>query len=725
MTLSISRYSHLLLAASSALFLLIAALTGSILSFEPIIHSVQPYKAGDLEKITLEQTVTALKASYDEVISLEVDPDGFVTAAIITKEGAYENNYIDPSSAKKIGTPQNSAPIFTFAKNLHRSLFLKSLGRFFVGLISLLLVLIAGTGFLLLLKRQGGIRRLFKPIEKDYFELRYHVILSRWFIIPLLIIAGTGVFLSAENFSLLPSTTIEHAAPLKTTLGSSEATPLFKTTSLGAVRKVNFPFSEAETDYYEIALYDRELLVHQYSQEIISEVKYPWVVLTSRISFLLHTGQGNILWAIVLLLTSLALLFFMYSGFAMTFRRLANKITLPTAYSKDKAEYIILVGSETGSTFKFANILSNALIQAGEKVFVAQLNKYTTYKKAKQLVVLTATYGKGEAPSNAQKFEEQIQKTKPLANLNFSVVGFGSLSYPDYCQFAIEIATLLEQHPNFKTLLPLHKINNASMEDFQEWGKQWSAKLGLDLPLEEISNNVKPSESHTYSVVKKTTTNSDTTFLLHLKPLKKYPFQSGDLLAITPKGTDKESYYSIGKVADEMVFSIKKQGNCSTYLSSLNPEDKITARLQRNSKFYFPQTAKTVIFIANGTGIAPFLGMLHENTQAVETYLFWGGRTKKSLELYQPYINNALSKKQLTEFYSAFSKETEQHIYVQHKIAKKATLIAKTLQQGGTIMLCGSIDMQKGVLIELEKISNAKLGNPLKEYELQLKMDCY
>src|SRR5690606_12126108 len=107
--------------------------------------------------------------------------------------------------------------------------------------------------------------------------------------------------------------------------------------------------------------------------------------------------------SIILLLASASIIFFMYSGFVMTLKRRKKVATSSAMPDKDECEYIILVGSETGSTFDFARRLYNAMNALGKQVFMTELNNYSTYAKAKNLIILTATYGEGESPTNARK----------------------------------------------------------------------------------------------------------------------------------------------------------------------------------------------------------------------------------------------------------------------------------------------------------------------------------
>ncbi|MEP2280864.1 PepSY-associated TM helix domain-containing protein, partial [Maribacter sp.] len=211
MTISIWRYSHLTLALVSSLFLVVASITGIILAVEPISHQAKGYAVESLENVPLSTTIAALKNSYDEVLGLEVESSGFVKASVLTMEMETLDVYINPKTGKQLGVVKERPALYSFATNIHRSLFLKSVGRFFVGLISLLLLIIAITGMVLLAKRQGGFLKLFSKVQKDYFELRYHVVLSRWFFIPVVILASTGVYLSAEKFDVLPNAVVEQS----------------------------------------------------------------------------------------------------------------------------------------------------------------------------------------------------------------------------------------------------------------------------------------------------------------------------------------------------------------------------------------------------------------------------------------------------------------------------------------------------------------------------------
>ena len=722
MTISIWRYSHLTLAISSFIFILIAALTGIILAFEPISNQLKPY-AINTDTITLSETITPLKKEYDEVITLQVDQNNFVTASVITKEGKSETFYINPSTGKKISNIVPKAVIYKWTTNLHRSLFLKSTGRFLVGFFSFFLFLIAVSGSVLIIKRQGGFKRFFTKIINEDFKQYYHVILGRLTLIPIIIITLSGVYLSLEKFSVLPENKINHTLDFSS-FSTDKKIPvedfsIFKNIKLNEVKSVEFPFSDDVEDYFFLKLHNKELIVHQYSGEVISDKNLSWVPILSDWSLFLHTGRGTIIWSTILLLSCISILFFIYSGFAMTLERRRKSSLAKNKFSKDKAEIIVLVGSESGSTFSFANSLFESLVKTNQKVFIDHLNNYASYKNATHLLILTATYGEGEAPINANKFLKLIEKIPQEKNIFYSVVGFGSLAYTDFCQFAIDIDNTLKVQENFTPVLPICKINNQSFSDFKKWGNQWSKKTSIDLQLKQ--QFVKQKKQQAFTVIHKTELNSDDSFLIRLRPNKKLRFSSGDLLSITPKEDNIERLYSVGKVEGDILLSIKKHefGICSNQLFNLKKENILEAKIHKNNQFHFPKKQKNIILIANGTGIAPFLGMLDSSNT---THLFWGGRTQKSIEMYSLFLN-FLPKNQV---HIAYSQEQNKK-YVQDLILEESKLISSTLKNNGTIMICGSIVMMNTVLKRIDTITKNQLNSSVKKYQKngQIKTDCY
>ena len=410
----------------------------------------------------------------------------------------------------------------------------------------------------------------------------------------------------------------------------------------------------------------------------------------------------------------------------MTLKRKKRSTSIVNGTLKEKAEYIILIGSETGSTIRFANAFKNGLIKAKKEVFITELNKYTFYENAKSIIIFTATYGEGDAPANAHKFIQLINSIHPKSNLNYSVVGFGSKQYPDFCKYAIAVDENLHIHQNFTPTIPLFKINNQDINSFNNWVDLWSNFNKIKLEIDIFQNS--DLNKQVFTVINKTEINDDKTFLIKLKPSKKIKITSGDLLSITPKKESRSRLYSIAKIDDTILLSIKKHelGVCSTYFNNLRMTDKIEANILQSEKFYFPKKSKEVILIANGTGIAPFLGMIHENKK-VKIHLFWGGRNKNSFEIYNKRIVLALKDKTLTSLNIAYSQDKKEKKYVQDLLKNHTNLITKTLQNGNHILICGSLQMQKGVEKVIDLIIEEKFNSNIKTFKEKnlIKVDCY
>ena len=150
--------------------------------------------------------------------------------------------------------------------------------------------------------------------------------------------------------------------------------------------------------------------------------------------------------------------------------------------------------------------------------------------------------------------------------------------------------------------------------------------------------------------------------------------------------------------------------------------------IEKNKGFKFPFTNKEVVMIANDTGITPFIGMINdEKRKHLKTYLFWGGYTFDSFKTYASSVDKAFYSKRLSGLYVGFSEAESQKRYVQDIMMEKASLIARVLQNGGIIMICGSVAMKTEVTKTLNHIVVSELNTFLSVFEAenQIKSDCY
>lgn len=729
MTLSFWRYTHLALALFSSLFLLLASVTGIILAIDAVQEKTNPYKVENFDSITLGETLPVLKKSYSEITELSVDYNQFVTLQAIDQNGNDVNAYINPKTGKALGKPVKKSEFIQWVTSLHRSLFLHETGRFFVGVISFLLVLIAISGFALVLNRQRGIRNFFSKVIKEYFAQYYHVVLGRLALIPILIIALTGTYLSLERFNFFmgekkEKQKTESVAPTQ----KGAAINIFKTTLLSDVKKIEFPFTDDPEEYYIIELKDREIEVNQVTGAVITEKRSPMTAQFADLSLDLHTGRINGIWAVILAIACINILFFIYSGFAITLKRRSSRIK--NKFNANESKYILLAGSENGSTLRFANAIQKQLIDRGEKAHIAQLNQYKIFPKAEHIIVFSSTHGLGDAPSNGNKFLSLLKKYNQEQKINFSVVGFGSKAYPNFCGFAVEIDQLLATQTWAERFLELQTVNDKSAEEFVEWIKLWSAKTEIPLSTTPSLYNHAPKGLSKLMVLDKTLVSEfEQTFLVTLRANMRTKFTSGDLLAIYPANDTRERLYSIGNHTGniQLVVKLHPHGLGSGFLNNLEPGNTIKARIINNGAFHFPKKASKVALISNGTGIAPFLGMIEQNKKKTETHLYSGFRMETEMVLgYKNFTSEMIEKQKLHDFHLALSRESNQ-FYVMDLIKRDAEFFTDLLQQNGVIMICGSLAMQKDVETILDNLCQEKKMKSISEYKNngQILTDCY
>lgn len=726
------RKAHLALALISSLFLIIASVTGVILSFEPVSNRFQESHIGNAKESSIGTLIEKLESKYLEVIELKVNENQLLEISVIDDEGEFETFFADPNTGEKVGEIVDEESLYSSVRALHRSLFYGTIGRIAVGIVSFLLFLIALSGLFLIIQRQLGLKKFFSRVIKDNFHQYWHTVIGRWSFPLLMLIALSGVFLSLDRFELFPEETepqhtIDFDSMTDQPVLDKQTFELFNKEELSNLEWIQFPFSPDIEDYYHIRLRDREIIVNQFNGSIISEVNHTQSLKIKQLIFNLHTGKTSAIWSIVIGIATLSILFFIFSGCKIALKR--RKKTGKNKLSKDECSIVILYGSEGGETAVRAKHIYDELISQGVPVYLDQLNNYQSYERMEHLLVLTSTYGNGQAPENARKFITNFASISQAKAYSFSVLGFGSKEYLLFCQYAKDLHALLLNHAEEK--LPLYTVNNQSLEELETWRMHWSGSMNIHLtPFVEIKNKEK-HEFQSFQVMSNNAPeqSSGDSFQLTLKsPINCH---SGDLLVVKPKNEARERFYSIGKNQHNEIFlSVKlhEKGICSTYLSNRIKDELIEGWIQENSEFHLPKAEKRVICICNGTGIAPFIGMAHENTAQKRLDIYWGGKFQKELDKYSEELDAAQERRQLASFQFTFSREGEKEFtYVQDLIRNDKGSIAEALTKGAIIMICGSIAMRDDVLKTLDDICVNLLGKSVEYFEDndQIKIDCY
>lgn len=153
------------------------------------------------------------------------------------------------------------------------------------------------------------------------------------------------------------------------------------------------------------------------------------------------------------------------------------------------------------------------------------------------------------------------------------------------------------------------------------------------------------------------------------------------------------------------------KGVCTNYLARVQENQKIYGFI-RPSSFKFPEDpTKPLILIGPGTGIAPMRAFLQEREHIQQKekigkcLLFFGCRRQDEDYLYKTELQTYLETEVLDELIVAFSRETNQKVYVQHKVKEKGEqLVDLICNQKASIFVCGATQMGRDVMRTFEEL---------------------
>ncbi|AZB16924.1 sulfite reductase [Chryseobacterium indologenes] len=155
---------------------------------------------------------------------------------------------------------------------------------------------------------------------------------------------------------------------------------------------------------------------------------------------------------------------------------------------------------------------------------------------------------------------------------------------------------------------------------------------------------------------------------------------------------DTEIHITVAK-SEFFIDHQKYNGLCSGFLSEFSEGQEVEFYIQNAGHFKLPEHDKDIIMIGPGTGIAPFRSFLWERDAIGaegRNWLFFGDRNFVSDFLYQAELQDFLKTGSLTHLDLAFSRDTAEKVYVQHKLEQKAREVFYWLEGGASVYVCGA-----------------------------------
>ena len=701
----------------AAVLLLALALSGVALSVFPAME-----RAGSPVPVagqTVADLAAKVAAAHPAVEQIRRAPSGRITAYWFEGDAAGAA-VIDPATGRDAGSADPSA-LQAWLTDFHRALLLEDAGRWTTAVGALAMLVLAGSGAALIARRQGGWSRLWRPMRGPAVN-RWHGEVARIAFVTLALSSVTALWMTAATFDLLPGDEANPAFPAQVSgqTGLSPADmPALAAIPVAQLRDLTFPYAGDATDVFTITTSAGTGFVDQGTGEMLAwESPGPWTRAGEWI-YLLHTGEGAALWGLVLGLLTLTVPVLAVTGALIWLRARAARPALPGMARADRADSVILVASEGGTTWGFAAALGRALQQKGGRVHLAPLSDFSpaAYSAAERILILAATWGDGEAPAAARGAVERMAATACHPGAALAILGFGDRSFPGFCAFA-EGLERAARSAGWRMLLPLDRIDRQSAQGFARWTRALGQAIGADL--EVTHQPVRPRSTplvlgsrrdHGEAVQAPT---AILRFPLPRRGLRDRlagrglpAFRPGDLLGILPEGSTVPRYYSLASgSADgfaEIVVRKHPGGLCSGQLSELAPGQQVRAFVRANPGFHPDRSAAPLLLIGAGTGIGPLAGFIRANRARRPIHLWFGARHPQADFLYDADLRAWADDGRLASLTTAFSR-TANRQHVQDRLRADAESVRGLVAQGARIMVCGGRDMAQGVQAALTEI---------------------
>jgi sulfite reductase (NADPH) flavoprotein alpha-component len=139
----------------------------------------------------------------------------------------------------------------------------------------------------------------------------------------------------------------------------------------------------------------------------------------------------------------------------------------------------ILWGSQTGNARNLAHLIADHLVEEHQVIIhdMSDLPPEDIFN-IKNLIIVTSTYGDGEAPDNASEWMSYLKFSENLnlSHLRYAVIGLGDSYYPHFCQAGKDFDQYLSKHGAHAMLHRLDCDGNAD-ELYLEWANEFKNVL--------------------------------------------------------------------------------------------------------------------------------------------------------------------------------------------------------------------------------------------------------
>jgi sulfite reductase (NADPH) flavoprotein alpha-component len=176
-------------------------------------------------------------------------------------------------------------------------------------------------------------------------------------------------------------------------------------------------------------------------------------------------------------------------------------------------------------------------------------------------------------------------------------------------------------------------------------------------------------------------------------------------IASSPKFVRTEIHLTVAAVRYEKR-GRRRTGVASTFLCDrAAPGEPISVLLRPAENFRLAPPDRPIVMIGPGTGIAPFRAFLQERRATGakgRNWLFFGNPRRATDFLFEQELTGYCRDGLLTKLDTAFSRDQDHKIYVQHRMLERSAELWAWLEDGAHLYVCGDAqrmarDVERGL----------------------------
>ena len=164
-------------------------------------------------------------------------------------------------------------------------------------------------------------------------------------------------------------------------------------------------------------------------------------------------------------------------------------------------------------------------------------------------------------------------------------------------------------------------------------------------------------------------------------------------ISSSPRTDPGKVSLTVSVVRYESSLGRARKGVCSGFLADAEPGTEVSVHVNPSAHFRPPADPGTpMIMVGPGTGVAPFIGFLHDRRARGHTapnWLFFGEQHRATDFYYRDEIDSFRAEGTLERLDTAFSRDQRAKIYVQDRMHEHGHQLWRWLEAGAHFYVCG------------------------------------